>query len=64
MVSERGPELSPGERIVIATNDNHRFGGRLIEVRKDRLGRELAVVRLDSGWVTTYPLEMIRRDST
>jgi hypothetical protein len=58
------PTRSPGERIVITTKDGHRFGGRLIELRKDSLGRELAVVRLDSGWVTSYPLEMVRGDST
>jgi len=48
-----------GESVVVITNDGHRFSGRLIEIRRDSHGRDLAVIRLETGWVTTYPLSMV-----
>jgi hypothetical protein len=47
-----------GERIVICTPDRREFRGELVAVREGRV-----VVRLDTGWVTTYPVRMVRRDS-
>jgi hypothetical protein len=50
--------MAPGDRIVVHTPDGRAYSGRLVEVR--RRGRSpQAVVRLDTGWVTTYPLRML-----
>jgi hypothetical protein len=54
-----GMELKAGERVVVCTPDGREYGGRLVEVRDER-GRRMAVVRLDSGWLTSYPLAMLR----
>jgi hypothetical protein len=52
-----GPEnaLAPGDRIVIRTPDRREFRGVLTEVRNTTSG----VVRLDTGWVTTFPLALM-----
>jgi hypothetical protein len=47
----------PGERIVIRTPDRREFRGEYIALRDGRV-----VVRLDTGWVTTYPRRMVFRD--
>ncbi len=53
--SERLPQV--GERIVVRTPDGHEFRGVLLAMREGR-----AVVRLDTGWVTTYPTRMVFSD--
>gem|GEM_PF-6584769 len=45
---------------MVVTPDGHRFQGTLVERRVDFHGRDVCVLRLDSGWVTTYPAEMVR----
>ncbi|MGH2441989.1 MAG: hypothetical protein ACRDFX_02350 [Chloroflexota bacterium] len=47
-----------GDRIVVRTPDQRAFFGELIELRSGE-HRDQGVVRLDTGWVTTYPLSMI-----
>lgn len=54
--------LEPGQRVVVRTPDRHQWRGRLVAV-KDQDGRALAVVRLDSGWVTAYPLAMVEPET-
>lgn len=51
--------LGPGDRIVIRTPDRREFRGVLVEFR----GEGAAVVRLDTGWVTTYPVSLIFPDA-
>jgi hypothetical protein len=46
-----------GERIVVRTPDQREFRGEYIALRDGRV-----VVRLDTGWVTTYPRRMVFRD--
>lgn len=48
-----------GERIVVRTPDRREFRGRIVEYR----GPDSAVVRFDTGWVTTYPLRLIFPDA-
>ena len=56
--SDLGEELpEQGERIVIRTPDRREFRGEYIALRDGRV-----VVRLDTGWVTTYPRRMVFRD--
>jgi hypothetical protein len=50
--------LSPGDRIVVRTPDRRAYFGRLLEVR-DSSGNDQAVVRLDTGWMTSYPVHMV-----
>lgn len=56
-------EINPGERIVVRTPDRREFRGKLVELRPGNGGRMQAVVRLDSGWVTAYPIELVHRDT-
>lgn len=55
--------MKPGDSVVVSTADGHRFHGILVECRWDRLNREHAVIRLDTGWVTSYPMDMVRAES-
>ncbi len=55
-------EIKPGQRVVVKTPDRHQWRGRLVEV-KEADGRRLAVVRLDTGWVTTYPVAIVQRET-
>jgi hypothetical protein len=54
--------MQTGDRVVIATPDRREFRGELLELREREDGKKLAVVRLDTGWLTTYPLEMVHPD--
>lgn len=54
-----GHTLRIGERIVVRTPDRREYRGVLVETRMSATGRREAVVRLDTGWLTTYPLEMV-----
>ncbi len=54
--------MNAGDRIVISTPDRREFRGRLVEIRDRADGKKLAVVRLDTGWLTTYPLDMVHRE--
>lgn len=51
-------ELQPGDRIVVRTPDRREFRGRLIAVTRDGK-RETALVRLDTGWETRFPLALV-----
>jgi hypothetical protein len=53
--SDAAPEI--GERIVVRTPDQHEFRGVLVALRDGK-----AVVRLDTGWVTSFPTRMIFSD--
>lgn len=52
-----------GERVVVSTPDRREFTGRLTALRHEQNGRQVAVVRLDTGWETTYPIHMVRPES-
>ncbi len=52
--------MKEGDRVVIVTPDRREFRGRLVELRERENGKTLAVIRLDTGWMTTYPVEMVR----
>jgi hypothetical protein len=54
-----GLPLVPGARIVVRTPDQRAYYGWLLEVREAPPGNDQAVVRLDTGWVTSYPVRMI-----
>lgn len=54
--------IEAGDRIVVRTPDRREYRGHLIEVRTDPSGTERAIVRLDTGWVTSYPLGMVERE--
>lgn len=56
--------IDVGARIVVRTPDRREFRGRLIEIGERKPGGRVAVVRLDTGWVTSYPLHMIERDES
>ena len=51
--------LEVGKRIAVRTPDRREYRGVLVAFRKDVSDRAVAVVRLDTGWLTTYPLEMV-----
>lgn len=55
------PTIESGERIVVRTPDHREFRGRLMEYRGHGSGRA-ALVRLDTGWETTYPVAMVWKD--
>lgn len=57
MAEDRGHALQPGDAIVVRTPDRRSFYGRLVEWRGSS-----GVVRLDTGWVTTYPETLIFPD--
>jgi hypothetical protein len=54
-----GARLQVGQRIVVRTPDRHEYRGVLVELRAGRGESEVAVVRLDTGWLTSYPLVMV-----
>ena len=54
--------MNAGDRVVIATPDRREFRGRLVEIKERPDGKKQAVIRLDTGWMTTYPLEMVHRE--
>lgn len=51
--------LEAGQRVVVRTPDRREFRGRFIELRARPDGKQFAVIRLDSGWLTSYPMEMV-----
>lgn len=55
--------IAVGERVVVQTPDRREFRGRLVEYRNLPGDRKGAVVRLDTGWLTTYPLELLRPEA-
>ena len=60
-MSTEGPyrDLIPGSRVHVTTHDGHIFSAKFVEVRK-REGREdVAVLRFDTGWITSYPVSMV-----
>jgi hypothetical protein len=58
---ESPPDLVPGAPVQVVTNDGHIFRAEVVEVRV-RDGREdLAVLKFDTGWVTSYPVSMVKR---
>ncbi len=52
--------LHPGQAVVVSTPDRREYRGRLVRLQTDLHGRTVAVVRLDTGWETSYPLHLIR----
>ncbi len=56
-------EIEPGQRIVVRTPDQREFRGHLVGYRKIE-SRLVALVRLDTGWETTYPAAMVWKDKT
>jgi hypothetical protein len=48
--------------VVVRTPDRREYRGTLIEIRRLPDGREMAVVRLDTGWLTSYPRHMVHPD--
>jgi hypothetical protein len=54
-----GAHLEIGRRIVVRTPDRREYRGELVEFRKGNSGSEVAVVRLDTGWLTSYPVAMV-----
>ncbi len=63
MAGEAQADLGPGDRIVIRTPDRREFRGILVERKQHPDGRSMVVVRLDTGWVTTYPAELVYPDA-
>jgi hypothetical protein len=53
-------DMAPGDRIVVRTPDRREYCGRLLELR-DTPRNAQALVRLDSGWETSYPVHMVHR---
>jgi hypothetical protein len=53
-------EIEVGARIVVHTPDQLEFRGRLVEYRDGIGGKKTAVVRLDTGWLTSYPVSLVR----
>lgn len=51
--------LRAGDRVVVRTPDRHTYRGVLVELRRSVQGSQNAVVRLDTGWLTTYPADMV-----
>ncbi|HZT97854.1 MAG TPA: hypothetical protein VFB34_13555 [Chloroflexota bacterium] len=60
MEAER-EEWQPGARVEVETRDGHRFHGRLLEIRNRAGAEDVAVIRFDTGWVTSYPVSMVRQ---
>jgi len=54
-----GVELKIGGRIVVRTPDRREYRGELVEIRVGNGGSKVAVVRLDTGWLTSYPVAMV-----
>jgi hypothetical protein len=54
-----GVHLEIGGRIVVRTPDRREYRGELVEFRIGISGSEMAVVRLDTGWLTSYPVAMV-----
>ncbi len=50
--------LKAGQRIAVRTPDRREYRGEFVELRT-RDNRTVAVVKLDTGWVTTFPPDMI-----
>jgi hypothetical protein len=59
-VAEAAPERrpGPGDRVVVRTQDRRDFRGVFLELRDE----DNVVVRLDTGWLTTYPRRMVFLD--
>lgn len=55
--------LQPGERIVVRTPDQREFRGHLLQVSDPSSPRPTALIRLDTGWETRFPLSLVHRDS-
>jgi len=55
--SDAGWTPHSGDRIVVRTPDRREFRGVVVELTVRGV-----VIRLDTGWVTTYPLLLVHRD--
>jgi hypothetical protein len=55
-------QAEPGQRVVVRTPDRREFRGQLLEIRITDQGSQAGVVKLDTGWVTTYPMSMVHRE--
>lgn len=50
--------LNVGDRIEVRTPDRRSYFGYLLELREGPENTR-AVVRLDTGWVTSYPVRLV-----
>jgi len=53
-----------GDPVVVRTPDRREYRGHLVEWREGAAGQQQVVVRLDTGWVTTYPMQMVHLDES
>ncbi len=53
-----------GDPVVVRTPDRREYRGHLLEWREGVAGQPQVVVRLDTGWVTTYPVHMVHLDES
>ena len=51
--------IVPGARVVVKTPDLREWRGRVVEIRVGESGKGRIVVRLDSGWETSYPESLV-----
>ena len=58
-MTERPPVPRSGQRVVVRTPDRREWGGVAVAVRTADGAEPAVEVRLDTGWVTTYPLRMV-----
>jgi len=49
----------PGQRVIVRTPDRREWRGVALGVREGPDGTALVEIRLDTGWVTTYPIRMV-----
>jgi hypothetical protein len=57
-------DLRIGDRIVVRTPDRRQWRGELVELKENQSGRPIALVRLDTGWLTSYPIDLLHREPT
>jgi len=53
-----------GDPVVVRTPDRREYRGHLLEWREGVAGQQQVVVRLDTGWLTTYPEHMVHLDES
>lgn len=61
--SETDDLLTVGDPIVVHTPDRRQYRGVFIGYRAEEAGTPRLLVRLDTGWQTSFPAEMVHRDT-
>lgn len=51
--------IAAGQRVVVKTPDRREWRGRIVNIRTGEPGRRRIVVRLDTGWETSYPEQLV-----